>query len=83
MKVIDPVIFAPAQLVSCTAVETAAAWASGTTYAKDAVVDYGTYYWISLANNNTGNQPDSKPAPVQTARSACRSLAINEGLAST
>jgi hypothetical protein len=61
MKVIDPVIFAVAQLVSSTAVETAAAWASGTTYAKDAVVDYGTYYWISLVNNNTGNQPDTSP----------------------
>lgn len=62
MRVIKPVTFDPAtHLVSSTAVESAAAWASGTTYAKDAVVDYGTYYWISLVNSNTGHQPDISP----------------------
>jgi hypothetical protein len=63
MRVIKPVTFnAGTHLVSSTAVETAAAWASGTTYAKDAVVDFGTFYWISLVNNNTGNTPSSSPA---------------------
>ncbi len=62
MRVIKPVTFnAATHLVSSTAVETAAAWASGTTYAKDAVVDFGTFYWISLVNSNTGNQPDTSP----------------------
>lgn len=62
MRVIKPVTFDPAtHLVSSTAVESAAAWASGTTYAKDAVVDYLTNYWISLVNNNTGHQPDTSP----------------------
>lgn len=62
MRVIKPAAFDPAtHLVSSTAVESAAAWASGTTYAKDAVVDYLTNYWISLVNSNTGNQPDTSP----------------------
>lgn len=62
MRVIKPVTFDPAtHLVSSTAVESAAAWSAGTTYAKDAVVDYLTNYWISLVNNNTGNQPDTSP----------------------
>ena len=62
MRVIKPVTFdAATHLVSSTAVETAAAWASGTTYSKDAVVDFGTFYWISLVNSNTGNQPDTSP----------------------
>ena len=62
MRVIKPVTFnAGTHLVSSTAVETAAAWASGTTYAKDAVVDYLTSYWISLVNSNTGNTPSTSP----------------------
>jgi hypothetical protein len=62
MRVIKPVTFnAGTHLVSSTAVESAAAWAVGTTYAKDAVVDFGTFYWISLVNSNTGNQPDTSP----------------------
>jgi hypothetical protein len=62
MRVIKPVAFDPAtHLVSSTAVESAAAWAAGTTYAKDAVVDYLTSYWISLVNSNTGNTPSTSP----------------------
>lgn len=62
MRVIKPVTFVAAtHLVSSTAVESASPWAVGTTYAKDAVVDYGTHYWISLVNSNTGNQPDTSP----------------------
>lgn len=63
MKVIKPVTFAAAtHLVSSTAVEAYATWAAGTTYAKDAFVDYGTHIYQSLVNSNTGNQPDTSPA---------------------
>jgi hypothetical protein len=63
MRVIKPVTFDPAtHLVSSTAVESAAAWSAGTTYAKDAVVDYLTNYWISLVNSNVGNTPSTSPA---------------------
>lgn len=62
MKVIKPVIFdAATHLVSSTAVETYSTWAVGTTYAKDAFVDYGTHIYQSLVNSNTGNQPDTSP----------------------
>ena len=62
MKVIKPVAFdAATHLVSSTAVETYSAWAAGTTYAKDAFVDYGTHIYQSLVNSNTGNQPDISP----------------------
>ena len=62
MKVIKPVAFNPAtHLVSSTAVETYSAWAAGTTYAKDAFVDYGTHIYQSLVNSNTSNQPDTSP----------------------
>ena len=62
MKVIKPVAFdAATHLVSSTAVETYSAWAAGTTYAKDAFVDYGTHIYQSLVNSNTGNQPDTSP----------------------
>ena len=59
MKVIKPITFDPlTMLLSSTAVEAYAAWSSATTYAKDAIVDYGTHYYISLVNSNTNNIPD-------------------------
>ena len=59
MKVIKPITFDPlTMLLSSTAVEAYAAWSSATTYAKDAIVDYGTHYYISLVNSNTKNIPD-------------------------
>jgi hypothetical protein len=59
MKVIKPITFnALTMLLSSTAVEAYAAWSSATTYAKDAIVDYGTHYYISLVNSNTNNIPD-------------------------
>ncbi|MEN9885772.1 MAG: hypothetical protein RL758_350 [Pseudomonadota bacterium] len=63
MKVIAPTTFnAAIHLVSSTATEVYSAWASGTTYAKDARVDYGTFIYQSLVNSNTGNQPDISTA---------------------
>lgn len=60
MKLIVPQEFSTSTtLVSSNAVETAAAWSSATTYAKDAIVDYGTFYWISLVNSNTNNIPSA------------------------
>jgi len=59
MKVIKPITFnALTMLVSSNAVEAHAAWSSATTYSKDAIVDYGTHYYISLVNSNTNNIPD-------------------------
>jgi hypothetical protein len=59
MKVIKPTTITDAMIVSSNAVEAHAAWAVGTTYAKDAMVDYGQHYYISLVNSNTGNLPDA------------------------
>lgn len=62
MKVIKPTAFVAAtHLVSSNAVEVYAAYNAATTYAKDAVVDYGTHLYTSLANSNTGNTPDASP----------------------
>ena len=62
MKLIAPTTFVAAtHLVSSNATEAYSAWAVGTTYAKDAFVDYGTHIYQSLVNSNTGNQPDISP----------------------
>lgn len=58
MKLLRPTTFAPAMLISSNAVESAAAWSSGTTYAQLAIVDYGTSYYQSLQNSNTNHLPD-------------------------
>lgn len=58
MKVIKPVTVTDAMILASNAVEAYAAWSSGTTYAKDAKVDYGTHYYNSLVNTNTNNIPD-------------------------
>lgn len=59
MQVIKPITFVPAtHLISSNVVETYPAYNAGTTYAKDARVDYGTYIYQSLVNSNTGNTPD-------------------------
>lgn len=59
MKVIKPITFnATTMLLSSNAVEAYAAWSAATTYAKDAIVDYDTHYYISLVNSNTNNLPD-------------------------
>ena len=62
MKVIAPTTFVSAtHLVSSTATEVYAAYNAGTTYAKDAFVDYGTHIYQSLVNSNTGNTPSTSP----------------------
>jgi hypothetical protein len=61
MKVIKPVTFDETKLISSNATELYSAYNAGTTYAKDAIVDYGTHYYISLVNSNTGNTPDISP----------------------
>lgn len=61
MKLIKPVEFQTGHLISSNATETYAAWISGTTYAKDAFVDYGTHIYQSLVNSNLNNQPDISP----------------------
>lgn len=61
MKIIKPLTFDASMLLSSNAVEAHPAWLIGTTYAKDDLVDYGTYIYISLVNSNVGNQPDTSP----------------------
>jgi hypothetical protein len=58
MKVIKPVTVTDAMILASNAVEAYAAWSSGTTYAKNAKVDYGTHYYNSLVNSNLNNIPD-------------------------
>lgn len=59
MKLLKPVTFVSTMIVASNATEAYAAWSAGTTYAKDAIVDYDTHYYISLVNSNTGNVPDA------------------------
>lgn len=61
MKIIKPITYDVSMLLSSNAVESNPAWAIGTIYAKDALVDYGTFIYISLVNSNLGNQPDISP----------------------
>jgi hypothetical protein len=61
MKVIKPRTYTPSMLVSTTATESASAWASGTTYAKDAEVHHAGFIYLSLQAANTGNTPATSP----------------------
>lgn len=61
MKVIVPVEFQTGHLLSTNAVETSPAYSPSTTYAKGALVDYGTYVYESLVNSNLNKQPDISP----------------------
>ena len=58
MKVIKPITVTPAMILASNAVEAYAAWSAATTYAKDAIVDYGEGYYISLVNSNLNHIPD-------------------------
>lgn len=58
MKVIRPQPFTSSMLTSTTATESVAAYSSGTTYAKDALVSYNTKIYQSLQNSNLNKQPD-------------------------
>jgi hypothetical protein len=62
MQLLKPITFQASQIVSTNAVETYPTWASATTYAKDAFVDYGTFIYQSLVNSNLNKQPDISPA---------------------
>lgn len=57
MKIIKPVTFTDAMLVSTTATEATAAYNSGTTYAKDAKVQYQNNLYISLQASNLNKTP--------------------------
>jgi hypothetical protein len=58
MKVIKPTTVTPAMILATNVVEAYAAWSAATTYAKDAIVDYGEGYYNSLVNSNLNNIPD-------------------------
>jgi len=62
MKVVKPTTYNSAlHLVSTTAVETHAAYSSGTTYATGDKVNYGGFIYQSLVNSNLNHQPDISP----------------------
>ena len=62
MKVIIPKAVTEAVLLASGVVEDdAAAWATGTTYAKDALVMHAHAVWKSLQDGNAGKQPDLSP----------------------
>lgn len=48
-------------LLNSDATETVAAWASGTTYALDAEVNYSNSIYVSLQAGNLNHQPDTSP----------------------
>lgn len=57
MEIIKPVAFDSSMLLSSDATETIADYAAGTTYAKDAEVNYSNSIWVSLQASNTGHTP--------------------------
>jgi hypothetical protein len=61
MKVIKPITFQPSQIISSNAVELYATYSAGTSYSKDAFVEYNHMVYQSLVNSNVGNQPDISP----------------------
>lgn len=62
MKVIKQTTFQESMLVSTNVVEAEAAWSSGTTYAKDALVYEGIHgVYQSLVNSNLNHQPSISP----------------------
>lgn len=83
MKLLKPVTFTPAMLDYSNAPETYAAWSSATTYAKDAIVDYQTHYYISLVNNNTNNIPSAAGSTYWAFYSSDNTHAMFDGQLST
>lgn len=61
MKVIKPITFTPAMLLSSNATETVADWSPGTTYAKDAEVNYNNSIYVSLQGSNLNKIPTAEP----------------------
>ena len=61
MKVIKPITFTTAMLVSSDATETIAAYVAGTTYSVDQEVNYANSIYVSLVSGNTGHTPDASP----------------------
>lgn len=62
MKVIKPTAFLTSMLVSSSATDADAAWASGTTYAANARVTYAGRIYVASQGSNLGRQPDTNPA---------------------
>lgn len=61
MRVIRPITFQLAQLVSSNTTESVAAYVAGTTYGLDATVLYNERIYKSLNTGNVGHQPDTSP----------------------
>lgn len=61
MRILVPIEYNDAQLLSTNIAEIYSAYSSVTTYAKDDRVDFGIHIYQSLVNSNTNNQPDISP----------------------
>jgi hypothetical protein len=83
MKVIKPTPVTPAMILASNAVEAYANWSVGSSYSKDAIVDYGIGYWISLVNNNLGNVPDAPDSTFWAFVSPDNKHAMFDGQVST
>ena len=83
MKVIKPVTVTDAMILASNATEAYANWSSVTTYAKDAKVDYGTHYYISLVNSNLNNIPDAVGSTAWAFLSPDNKHAMFDGQVST
>lgn len=59
MQVINPVDIAGSNIISTNAVNTYADWSSTATYSKTDRVTYNSYYWESLVDSNTNQNPES------------------------
>lgn len=80
---IRPFVIGPSQIVSTTAVDSTAAWVSGTTYARDAVVHRGDRVHISRIDGNVGNDPALGDATKWIDNGPINPLAMFDGATST
>jgi len=83
MKVIKPITVTDAMILASNAVEAYAAWSSATTYSKDQIVDYGTFYYISLVNTNLNHLPDEVGSTYWVVVSPDNKHAMFDGQVST
>lgn len=83
MKVIKPITVTDAMILASNAVEAYAAWSAVTSYSKDQIVDYGTFYYISLVNTNLNHLPDEVGSTYWAVVSPDNKHAMFDGQVST
>jgi len=83
MKVIKPTPVTSAMILASNVVEAYAAWSAATTYAINAIVDYGTSYYRSLVGSNLNNIPDAPNSTFWVRISPDNRFAMFDGQVST